>query len=236
MQLMGSPTSPYVRKVRVYLAETAIACEFAAVDAWQPDARLLAMAPLGKVPVLVRDDGTALFDSLAGHRVPRPHPARDAPADPGGRRAALECVALARAGARADRGHAGAPAGSRRPEAQRSREVQAREEVRIARTLDAVDKDVAGRKWLCHDHLTLADVVLGVALQYIDFRYPHDWRAARPALAKWAARTTSRPSFAKTLPPDFAGGVTRCVFARRSAAADRARPAASRAMSAQSPV
>ena len=63
MQLMGSPTSPFVRKVRVYLAETAIACPFAAVDAWQPDARLLAVAPLGKVPVLVRDDGTALFDT-----------------------------------------------------------------------------------------------------------------------------------------------------------------------------
>ena len=57
MQLIGSPTSPYVRKARVYLAETGIACEFVAVDAWQPDARLLGMAPLGKVPVLVRDDG-----------------------------------------------------------------------------------------------------------------------------------------------------------------------------------
>ena len=65
MQLIGSPTSPYVRKARVYLAETGIACDFVAVDAWQPDARLLGMAPLGKVPVLVRDDGgSPLFDSL----------------------------------------------------------------------------------------------------------------------------------------------------------------------------
>jgi glutathione S-transferase len=90
---------------------------------------------------------------------------------------------------------------ARRPEAQRSREVQAREEVRIARALDAIDAGLAGREWLCLGRLTLADIVLGVALQYIDFRYPHDWRAARPALAKWAARTTSRPSFASTLPP-----------------------------------
>ena len=56
---------------------------------------------------------------------------------------------------------------------------------------------------LCLGRLTLADVVLGVAMQYIDFRYPHDWRGKRPALAKWAARITSRPSFAKTLPPGF---------------------------------
>ena len=64
MQLIGSPTSPYVRKARVYLAETGIACDFAPVDAWQPDASLLACAPLGKVPVLVRESGRPLFDSL----------------------------------------------------------------------------------------------------------------------------------------------------------------------------
>src|ERR1700694_5602327 len=64
MQLVGSPTSPYVRKVRVYLEETGARYEFAPADAWRPDARLLGMAPLGKVPVLVRDDGSALFDSL----------------------------------------------------------------------------------------------------------------------------------------------------------------------------
>jgi glutathione S-transferase len=91
----------------------------------------------------------------------------------------------------------------RRPEALRSREVQAREEVRIARSLDSIEENVAGQEWLCLDRLTLADVVLGVALQYIDFRYPHDWRSTRPTLAKWAARMTSRPSFVKTLPPGF---------------------------------
>jgi len=51
--------------------------------------------------------------------------------------------------------------------------------------------------------LTLADVALGVALQYIDFRYPHDWRDKRPELAGWIARVATRPSFAETLPPGF---------------------------------
>ncbi|MBO0763100.1 MAG: glutathione S-transferase N-terminal domain-containing protein [Hyphomicrobiaceae bacterium] len=60
MQLIGSPTSPYVRKVRVYLAEAGTTCDFLPLDAWHPDARLLDMAPLGKVPVLVRDDGSPL--------------------------------------------------------------------------------------------------------------------------------------------------------------------------------
>jgi len=203
MQLIGSPTSPYVRKARVYLAETGVACAFTPVDAWQPDARLLGLAPLGKVPVLVRDDGSALFDSLLvveylDHTLPEPR--RLIPADGEPRWEVLRWQSLAH-------GLIDATVARlldvRRPEALRSREVQAREEVRIARALDAIDKDVASREWLCLDRLTLADVVLGVALQYIDFRYPHDWRAARPALAKWAARTTSRPSFATTLPPGF---------------------------------
>jgi glutathione S-transferase len=203
MQLIGSPTSPYVRKVRVYLEETGARCEFTVVDAWQPDARLLAMAPLGKVPVLVRDDGSALFDSLLvleylDHTLPEDRRLIPAAGEP--RWDVLRWQALAH-------GLIDATVmrllDIRRPEALRSREVQAREEVRIARSLDAIEKHVAGQEWLCLDRLTLADVVLGVALQYIDFRYPHDWRSTRPTLAKWAAHMTSRPSFAKTLPPDF---------------------------------
>lgn len=203
MHLIGSPTSPYVRKVRVYLEETGAACEFAPVDAWQPNAALLAAAPLGKVPVLVRDEGSPLFDSLLVIEYldrTLPEARRLIPAAGEPRWDVLRWQALAH-------GLIDATVmrllDVRRPEALRSREVQAREEVRITRSLDSIDKDVAGRQWLCLDHLTLADVVLGVALQYIDFRYPHDWRTARPALARWAARTTSRPSFAKTLPPGF---------------------------------
>ena len=63
MKLIGSTTSPYVRKVRVYLEEVGLAYDFAVVDAWKPDASLLAMAPIGKVPVLVRDQGEPLYES-----------------------------------------------------------------------------------------------------------------------------------------------------------------------------
>ena len=59
------------------------------------------------------------------------------------------------------------------------------------------------RRGICLNLLTLADVALGVALQYIDFRYPHDWRDKRPELAGWIARVATRPSFAETLPPGF---------------------------------
>jgi glutathione S-transferase len=203
MQLIGSPTSPYVRKVRVYLAEAGMMCDFVPVDAWRPDARLLGMAPLGKVPVLVRDDGSPLYDSLLVIEYLDsllPEPRRLLPSQGEGRWEVLRWQALA---------HGVIDAtvfrllDLRRPEALRSREVEAREELRVARALDSIEKSIDGRPWLALDRLTLADVVLGVALQYMDFRYPHDWRGSRRALARWAAAMHGRASFAATLPPGF---------------------------------
>jgi hypothetical protein len=66
--------------------------------------------------------------------------------------------------------------------------------LRIAQALDSIEKSIGSRQWLSLDRFTLADVVLGVALQYMDFRYPHDWRGSRPALASWAATMHRRVS------------------------------------------
>ena len=204
MQLIGSSTSPYVRKVRVYLEETGARCEFAAMNPSVVHPSSSLHGHENYELYLMRDDGSALFDSLLvleylDHTLPE---ARRLIPEAGEPRWDVLCwhsLAHGLIDATVMR-----LLDVRRPEALRSREVQAREEVRIARSLDSIEKNVAGQEWLCLDRLTLADVVLGVALQYIDFRYPHDWRSTRPTLAKWAARITSRPSFAKTLPPGFA--------------------------------
>jgi glutathione S-transferase len=203
MQLIGSVTSPYVRKARVYLAETGTKCEFVPVDAWQPDARLIVQAPLGKVPVLVRDDGSALYDSLLVIEYLDSllsDPKRLLPTHGEARWDVLRWQALAH-------GLIDATVvrllDLRRPEALRSAEVRAREEARIARVLDGIERDIGGRQWLCSGRLTIADLVLAVALQYMDFRYPHDWRASRPALAAWARTIHARPSFTDTEPPGF---------------------------------
>src|SRR5215813_14208904 len=63
MKLLGSFASPYTRKVRVVLAEKKIDCDFEKVDVNPPDNPVNAHNPLGKVPTLMLDDGTALFDS-----------------------------------------------------------------------------------------------------------------------------------------------------------------------------
>lgn len=63
MKLVGSYTSPYVRKARVVLAEKKLDCEFVIDSPWLEDTGVPAVNPLGKIPVLVLDDDTRLFDS-----------------------------------------------------------------------------------------------------------------------------------------------------------------------------
>src|SRR5690606_7267165 len=63
MKLIGSNSSPYVRKVRIVLAEKKIDYQYELEDVWSPDSRIAQINPLGKVPALIMDDGGALFDS-----------------------------------------------------------------------------------------------------------------------------------------------------------------------------
>src|SRR5574343_1547408 len=63
MKLIGSYTSPFVRKVRIVLAEKKMECEFEIDSPWTADSAVPNHNPLGKIPVLVLDDGTPLFDS-----------------------------------------------------------------------------------------------------------------------------------------------------------------------------
>ena len=198
MQLIGSPTSPYVRKARVYLAETGTKCEFVPVDAWQPDAALLTHAPLGKVPVLVRDDGEVLFDSpmlidyLDGIKgmtlIPSSGDARwqaqrwhalgqgimDA--------TVTRLMETRRAGEHQDAG------------------VIKKQEGKIAAALNFAEGQASGGDWLMGDRLTVGDIAMAAALGYMDLRYAHDWRGAHPRLANWFATFSRRPSFAETAP------------------------------------
>ena len=198
IRLFGSLTSPYVRKVRVVAAELGLNIDLTVVDAWALDNGIPARSPLGKVPV-IETDGMILFDSAliieyldsrSGNRlIPTAGPARWA---------VLRWHALA---------HGLIDSTTirtlemRRPAEHRSGVVLAREEGRIARVLDGIESQLAGPGPLVDDGLTLADFALGVAAGYVDFRYPHDWRATRPKLAHWVGQISQRPSFQSTLPP-----------------------------------
>ena len=90
---------------------------------------------------------------------------------------------------------------SRRPGPQQSPENIKRQEEKIARALTYADSLSQGGAYLLQNRFTLADLCLGVALEYVDFRYPHDWRAGHPRLARWLEGISKRPSFIETVPP-----------------------------------
>ncbi|WP_158045149.1 glutathione S-transferase N-terminal domain-containing protein [Skermanella pratensis] len=201
MKLRYSATSPYVRKVMMVIHELGLAdrVELEKTDAWSPETNLPDDNPLGKVPALVVEGGTALFDSpviceyldsLASGGEGRLFP------PPGAERwAALRFQALAdgicdAAILRRLEGN--------RPEQFRSSDWMERQRRAVARSLDQLEKEA--------DRLgTRADIgALAVlaALGYLDFRFGHeDWRQGRPALSAWFDQASARGSFAATKPP-----------------------------------
>ena len=63
MKLLGAITSPYVRKVRVVMAEKKLDYQFVPEDVWSASTQIAESNPLGKVPCLVMEGGEAVFDS-----------------------------------------------------------------------------------------------------------------------------------------------------------------------------
>ncbi len=201
MRLYHSPTSPYVRKVMVLLAETdqtdAVTLVPAGGNPVDPGTLPLAQNPLGKIPCLERDDGPSLYDSRvicrylddrAGGRL---YPAAprlwqtltlEATAD-GIMDAAILMVYEARL----------------RPEERRHPDWVEGQWAKVARALDALED-----RWLSHlcGPLDMGQIAVGCALGYLDLRHPsRAWRSGREGLAAWAGRFGARASMAATAPP-----------------------------------
>ena len=195
MKLIYSPPSPYVRKVRIVLAELdladRVALEFR--NPWNSEHGLTGFNPLSRVPTLILDDGTVLFDSpviceylndLAGGtlfpegadhwRVSRLHALADGIKD-----AAVTITTE-----------------KRRPEGKIWDGWIARQCAVIERAADAAEADAAD--W--GNSLTIGQIAMAAALAYVEFRHNSlvDWRAGRPALAAWHAAFSERPSMIST--------------------------------------
>lgn len=200
MKLIGNYTSPFVRKIFVLLLEKQLTFEFVSDNPYLDDARVLAVNPLGKVPALIADDGEIVFDS-SGRRVSRrvDDGPRFLPQD------RTEALRVRQVEALAD-GICDAAVTIvrelRRPaERQDSAELQ-RQRAKIQRGLDALERQVAERRWLNGPELNLADIATGCCLSYLNFRrvYPN-WCVGRPALVCLAERLFQRDSFLRTVPP-----------------------------------
>ncbi len=199
MKLYGHATSPYVRKVRIALREKNIRFEWIQESPHEAGNHIAALNPLGKVPVLETGDGRVLFDSaLLIEYIDTLTPERLIPQGDAERlRAQLwNTLGIGIVDAVVAR-----LLEDRRPQAEKSQSFIARQEEKIARALAWADETEKGAAYLVGEHFTIGDLGLASALEYIDFRYPHDWRSKHPRLARWLAGISTRGSFAETVPP-----------------------------------
>lgn len=200
MKLIGSLTSPYVRKARIVLAEKRIGYDFEVDIPWNADTHVSDHNLLGKVPVLVMDDGTTLFDSRViveyldsvnpvsrlipesnRHRimVKRWEALSDGICD------AAATIFLER----------------KRCNAEQSAEWISRQQKKVTQGLEAATRELGDKKWCDGNTYTLADIALGCTLGYLAFRFPEiEWRNTSPNLAELSDRLEKRAPFMETVP------------------------------------
>ena len=205
MRLIGAVTSPYVRKVRVVLAEKKLDYKFIPENVWADDTQIGAANPLGKVPCLVMDGQDAVFDSrvIVEHLDALSPVGRLIP--PAGRQrievktweALADGLLDAAILARLERTWPG------RTEGERSQAWIDRQMKKVDDALTAMSAGLGDKPWCSAGvHLSLADIAVGCALGYLDFRFAElDWRARHANLARLLdERLMQRPSFADTVP------------------------------------
>lgn len=202
MKLYASRTSPYARKVRVVLAEKKIDYQMIEEDVWSPHTTIGQFNPLGKVPCLIMEDGGAVFDS----RVIVEYADTLSPVSrliPQGSRERLEVRCWeALADGLLDAALLVRVETTQRSESQRSETWVARQRGKIDAALVAMASGLGDRPWCTGIHYSLADVAVGCALAYLDFRFPEiPWRERHPTLAAFQEKIEKRQSFLDTLPP-----------------------------------
>lgn len=200
MKLIGSHSSPYARKVRIVLAEKKLDYQFVLEDVWSPNTGIKEFNPLGKVPCLIMDDGGAVFDSrvICEYLDGLSPNARLIPQDSRARIAVKTWEALADGLCDA--------AIAVRLESQRAADRQdpvsiSRQMEKMDSALEAISKGLGDNPWCVGVNMTLADIAVGAALAYLDFRFPHiAWREQHPNLLRLQEKLEKRPSFIDTAP------------------------------------
>ena len=201
MKLLASLASPYTRKVRVVLAEKKIDCDMELVDVNPVDNPVNAHNPLGKIPALILDDGTALYDSrvIVEFLDGKSPISRLIPED------LRDRVAVRRWEALAD---GVLDAGllvryeSMRDQKEQSKAWSDKQLARIKRGMAQMSADLGEKPWCHGERYSLADIALGCCLGWLGFRKPAgvDWHAEYPALARHHEKLMGRAAFADTVP------------------------------------
>jgi glutathione S-transferase len=201
MKLHWSPRSPFVRKVMIVAHELEltdrITCVRTVVATTRPHAPLMEENPLSKIPTLVLDDGTVLYDSpVICEYLDSLHAGRKlVPADGKERMTALRRQAL------------GDGFLDFLLLLRNEREREHPSPVHVATfgtkkqaALKALDKEAGD---LAASAFTVGHIAIGCALSYLDFRFrDEDWRSGHPGIARWHRDYCQRPSVRATEPVD----------------------------------
>jgi glutathione S-transferase len=199
LKLINSPASPYGRKVRIALAEKKIECQIVEMSP-AGDNPVHAFNPLGKVPVLVLDDGTHLIDSrVIVEYIDSVSPVSRLIPEPARQRILVRRWEAIADGVCDAAGLVSAE--KRRPTAQQNPEWIARQQRKVREGVAAMSRELEDKAWCNGEAYSLADIATGCALGYLDLRHPDfDWRADFDNLARHYEKLSKRPSFADTAP------------------------------------
>ncbi len=202
MRILGSNTSPYTRKVRLVALEKRLPVAYVVDPPREPGSAVPGANPLARVPTLVLDDGSAVFDSpviceyldgMGDDPVLVPRTDREARMRVRRWEALADGIMDAAVAVRLE---------TLRPADKQDAATLALHDRAIGRGLADAEARLGGRTWCEGNGLTLADLALVSALHYLDLRQPgRDWRRAHPGLATWAARMGARESVRATMPP-----------------------------------
>lgn len=203
MKLIGSTASPYVRKVRVVMAEKKLDYQFVTEDVWAQDTTISESNPLGKVPCLVMEGAEAVFDSrVIVEYLDTLSPVGKLIPSQGRERAEVktwealgdgicDAAVLARMEA----------IWPQRTEAQRSQAWIDRQMDKVDGAIRSIARGLGDKPYCSGIHLSLSDIAVGCALGWLAFRFPQlTWREDHPNIARLMDKLEQRQSFIDTRP------------------------------------
>lgn len=201
MKLIGSLTSPYVRKVRVVMADKKLDFSFGQENVWAPETNIQQVNPLGKIPCLVMEDGSTLYDSrVIAEYLDTISPVCKLLPQNGRERAEVKVWEALADGVIDAAVLAFVERRDRPPEQQSAKWIE-RQIGKVHAGLREMSARLGDSSYCMGIHYTLADIAVGCALGWLALRFPEiDWRGDYPNLARLADKLAERPSFRDTVP------------------------------------
>jgi glutathione S-transferase len=201
MKLLGSLASPYVRKVRIVMAEKKLDYSLVLDNVWAPETTVPQSNPLGKVPCLIMEDGAAMFDSrVIVEYIDTLTPVGKLIPAQSRERAVVKCWEALADGV-VDAAILVRLEKTFRPPEQQSKLWSDRQMGKVHAGLKTMAADLGETPYCAGNQFTLADVATGCALGWLSFRFPEiTWRDDYPNLARLFDKVSERPSFKDTAP------------------------------------